>query len=329
MRDAPPPSIGLSRVPRGPAHVLPCVHFLPDDKTVLADPAETILQTSLRSGIPHTHACGGKARCSTCRVSIIDGLEHCSPRNVKERSMAERLRFSAGIRLACQTRVTGDVKLRRLVLDADDASLTDQRGCRLDPRLVGEEKRVAVLFADIRGFTAFAEQLPPYDVIHALNRYFCRMEEIIRSHGGYVDNYLGDGLLAIFGAGNQEAVPLGAVAAGIDMLEAVDKLEPYYASTYGQALRIGIGVHYGEVVLGSVGPRGRSRVTAIGDAVNFASRIESANKAARTRFLISSDTYRHVKERVAANRLEGVALPGRTHRCTLYEVTGIIAPHAA
>lgn len=239
--------------------------------------------------------------------------------------MAERLRFSAEIRLACQTRVTGDVKLRRLVLDADDASLTDQRGSRLAPRLVGEEKRVAALFADIRGFTAFAEPLPPYDVIHALNRYFCRMEAIIRSHGGYVDNYLGDGLLAIFGAEHRDAGPHGAVAAGIEMLEAVDQLGPYYASTYGQALRIGIGVHYGEVVLGSVGPPGRSRVTAIGDAVNFASRIEAANKAVGTRFLISGDTYHHVKAQVAANRIESVALPGRMHPCMLYEVTGALA----
>lgn len=243
--------------------------------------------------------------------------------------MAERLHFSTDIRLACQTRIHGDVRLRRLVLDADDVSLTDQRGARAEPRLVGEEKRVAVLFADIRGFTTFAERLPPYDVIHALNRYFSRMEKIIRGHGGYVDNYLGDGLLAIFGVDNREAAPLGAVAAGLDMLEAVDELGPYFAATYGQRLRIGIGVHYGEVVLGGVGPPGRNRATAIGDAVNFASRIEGANKLTGTSLLISSATYRHVKAKVAANRIERVALPGRMRHCTLYEVTGALASLAA
>jgi adenylate cyclase len=237
--------------------------------------------------------------------------------------MADRLHFSADIRLACQTMVRGDVTLRRLVLDDDDVDLTDLLKSQGGHRLVGEEKRVALLFADIRGFTAFAEELPPYDVIHALNRYFHRMEEIIRNRRGYVDNYMGDGLLAIFGTADGRTTPLDAVLAGMEMLAAVEKLGPYYQSIYGQSLRIGIGVHYGSVVLGSIGPRGRNRVTAIGDAVNLASRIEAANKVTSTSFLISEDTYDHVKARVEVNRFDDVVLPGRVHHCTLYEVTGI------
>lgn len=299
------------------------IHFLPDHKAVVTDLTESILQASLRSGIPHTHVCGGNARCSTCRVLILAGIEHCTPRNPKEQQMADRLHFSPDIRLACQTRVTGEVRLRRLVLDADDVDLTDQLKSQAGHRLVGEEKRVALLFADIRGFTTFAEELPPYDVIHALNRYFYRMEAIIRNRRGYVDNYMGDGLLAIFGTARTETAPLDAVLAGMEMLDAVEKLGPYYASIYGQNFRIGIGVHYGSVVLGSIGPPGRDRTTAIGDAVNLASRIEAANKVTGTSFLISDDTYNHVKERVEVNRFDDVALPGRVHRCTLYEVAGI------
>lgn len=237
--------------------------------------------------------------------------------------MAEQLHFSPDIRLACQTRVTGGVKLRRLVLDADDVDLTDELKSQSGHRLVGQEKRVALLFADIRGFTTFAEELPPYDVIHALNRYFHRMEAIIRNRQGYVDNYMGDGLLAIFGTARAQTAPLDAVLAGIEMLDAVEKLGPYYASIYGQRLRIGIGVHYGSVVLGSIGSPGRDRTTAIGDAVNLASRIEAANKVIGTSFLISEDTYHHVKARVEVNRFEDVVLPGRMHPSTLYEVAGI------
>lgn len=299
------------------------VHYLPDDKTVAIEPAESILQASLRTGIPHTHVCAGNARCSTCRVLIVAGVEHCAPRNAQERQMADRLHFGPDIRLACQTTVTGDVTLRRLVLDDDDVDLTDLLRSRGERRQAGEEKRVALLFADIRGFTAFAEELPPYDVIHALNRYFHRMEEIIRGRRGYVDNYMGDGLLAVFGAADGKTAPLDAVLAGMEMLDAVRTLSPYYASVYGRGLRIGIGAHYGSVVLGSVGPRGRDRVTAIGDAVNVASRIQDANKATGTSFLISEDTYFHVKEHVEANRFEEVALPGRVRHCTLYEVTGL------
>ncbi len=302
---------------------MPRIHYLPDNKTVVADLTETVLQASLRSGIPHTHVCGGNARCSTCRVLIVAGMENCVPRNAKEQQMADQLHFSPDIRLACQTLVTGDVKLRRLVLDADDVDLTDQLKLQSAHHLVGEERRVAVLFADIRSFTAFAEELPPYDIIHALNRYFYRMEQIIRSHRGYIDNYMGDGLLAIFGIAAPNAAPIDAVLAGMEMLEEVEKLAPYYASIYGHSFRIGIGVHCGNVVLGSIGPPGRDRVTAIGDTVNFASKIEAANKATGTSILISDDTYHCVKKCVEVNRLEEISLPGRMHPCTLYEVVGI------
>lgn len=302
---------------------MPRVHFSPDNKTVTTGRTESILQASLRSGIPHTHVCGGHARCSTCRVLVVAGMEHCAPRNAEEQQMADQLHFSPDIRLACQTRVTGEVKLRRLILDASDVALTDQLRFPETRRLVGEERHVAVLFADIRGFTAFAEKLPPYDVIHALNRYFHRMDEIIRDHRGYVDNYMGDGFMAIFGTTDREAAPLDAVLAGIEMLDAVKKLGPYYADIYGQCFRIGIGVHCGNVVLGSIGPPGRDRITAIGDAVNFASRIEAANKVTGTSLLISDDTYDRVREHVEVNKFENIALPGRMHRCALYEVIGI------
>ena len=302
---------------------MPRVHYLPDHKSVVTDPAESILQASLRSGIPHTHVCGGNARCSTCRVLIVAGMENCVARNAKEQQMAEQLHFTPDIRLACQTTVTGDVKLRRLVLDAEDVDLTDQTSALAARRQVGEETHVAVLFADIRGFTAFAEKLPPYDVIHALNRYFCRMEQIIRIHHGYVDNYMGDGLLALFGTEHRETAALDAVLAGMEMLDAVGKLGPYYASNYGHSFRIGIGVHYGNVVLGSIGPLGRHQFTAIGDAVNFASRIEAANKATGTSLLISEETYNEVKQRVAVKKFPDIVLPGRASRSTLYEVVGL------
>jgi adenylate cyclase len=254
---------------------------------------------------------------------IVAGLEHCAPRNAQEQAMAERLHFGPDIRLACQTTVSGAVTLRRLVLDADDVALTDHRRRGARSRLVGEERRVAILFADIRGFTAFAENLLPYDVIHLLNRYFQRVAAVIRSHRGYVDNYMGDGLMAIFGLEDAAAAALDAVRAGIGVLAAVSELRPYFNAVYGMDLRVGIGVHYGEVALGTIGPANAGRTTAIGDVVNFASRIEGANKLLGTSFLISEETYNQVRDRIAAKRLDGVAIPGRSTRCTLYDVGAI------
>jgi adenylate cyclase len=189
---------------------------------------------------------------------------------------------------------------------------------------VGEEKKLAILFSDIRGFTPFAEALPPYDVVHVLNRYFHQMGRVITSFGGIIDNYAGDGLMALFGMNDSVEAPLQAVKAGLGMLEAVERLGPYLETIYCKSFQIGIGVHYGEVVVGEIGAENLKRVTAIGDAVNLASRIESANKQAGTRLLISEETYNEVKGRVNVGRTIRISLPGKSGEYTLYEVTAVL-----
>ncbi|MCI0488654.1 MAG: adenylate/guanylate cyclase domain-containing protein [Blastocatellia bacterium] len=302
---------------------MPRVYYTPDDKEVEIKSDETILRASLQSAISHAHACGGNARCSTCRVLILDGLEYCVPPNERERALAERLHFSPEMRLACQTTITGNVRLRRLVLDDEDEELTSQLGVQAAPGPVGEEKRLAILFADIRGFTPFAEALPPYDVVHVLNRYFHQVGQAITASGGHIDNYIGDGIMALFGLEDPKGAALQATRAGLDMLEAVARLRPYLKSIYTKSFQIGIGIHYGEVVVGAIGAPGRKRVTAIGDAVNFASRIESANKQAGTALLISDDTYAQVKDRVRVGKTIRVQVPGKTGEHTLYEIIGM------
>ena len=271
---------------------MPRIWYLPDKRAVEVATTETILQASLRTGIPHTHACGGMARCSTCRVLILNGLEYCVPRNASECTLSERLHFSPDIRLACQTTITGDITLRRLVFDAEDVALTDQRREGETPTVVGQEKWVAILFADIRGFTTFAEPLLPYDVVHVLNRYFHTVGPAIAANGGCIDNYIGDGLLALFGVDDAPEAAFRAVKAGLAMLKAVEQLKSYLKTAYGGSFDIRIGIHYGEVVVGAVGAAEMKRVTAIGDAVNLASRIEAANKRSGTQFLISEACYR-------------------------------------
>src|SRR5688572_12997139 len=176
------------------------IYYHPDEREVAVNDTETILKVSLRSGIPHTHVCGGKARCSTCRVMIVDGLDNLNPRNAPEQAMADRLKFSPDICLSCQTTFQGSIRLRRPVIDDEDIELDDQtvRG-RESGEAVGSEKRIAILFSDVRGFTTFSEAVPAYDVIHALNRYFHQIGQVITHHGGYIDNYMGDGVMALFG----------------------------------------------------------------------------------------------------------------------------------
>ncbi len=303
---------------------MPTITYMPDNKSVEAKEGETILQTSLRLGIPHTHVCGGNGRCSTCRVIILDGLEHCSSRNRSELGLADRLHFSPQIRLACQTSIKGHVTLRRLVLDAADVELTSQLTPDKTPIAAGKEKKIAILFADIRNFTAFAESLPPYDVIHVLNRYFDQMGKVIDHNGGYIDNYMGDGLMALFGVDDAHEPTLRAVRAGLEMLDAVEQFRAYLENSYAMSFQIGVGVHYGEVVLGSIGAKDASRMTAIGDAVNFASRIEQANKEYGTRLLVSEHAYDEIRQQALVGReFADTALEGKSGRYKLYEIVGL------
>lgn len=295
---------------------------VPDGKTVHLEPSETILQADLRANIPHAHACGGKAKCSTCRIAILKGLENCSPRNELEQAIASRLGFASEVRLACQTRPQGDVTFRRLVLDETDRAIASQLlKKRAGP--IGESKPIAVLFSDIRGFTALAQTLSPYDVMFALNRHFHELGEIVESNGGYIDNFIGDAFMALFGVDGDKHAPFRSVKTAVEMLQANDRMGPSMEATYGHAFPIGIGVHYGEAVIGTLGSSNREKLTAIGDTVNVASRIEAANKEAGTRLLISGELYELVKDDVIMEDFIRVKLRGTQDRVSLYEISGI------
>ncbi|HJQ26768.1 MAG TPA: adenylate/guanylate cyclase domain-containing protein [Blastocatellia bacterium] len=302
---------------------MPCIAYVIEEQTAEVESGETILQASLRAAIPHAHACGGNARCSTCRVQIVEGLDFCCPRNDREQELAARLCFAPEIRLACQTTLSGDVKLRRLVLDAEDIKLTAQSGSA-GAASIGEEKNLAILFADIRGFTPFAERLLPYDVVHVLNRYYHEVGRAIIEHGGRIDNYMGDGLLALFGIDDTKGAARQAVRAALGMIAAVEQLKPYVEMVYGRSFEIGIGIHYGEVIVGAVGVPGMRRVTVIGDAVNLAARIESATKRCGVRLLISEATFNELRDVIRPGKSHRVELAGKSGDYLLYEVSGLI-----
>ena len=303
---------------------MPRVHVGPDDKQIVMRGSETILAASLREGIPHAYACGGRARCSICRISVEKGLEFCSPRSKGERTVAERLNFGPETRLACQTKITGDVKVRRLVVDDDDIEFT--RGLAGGPRpaSIGEAKQLTILFADVRGFTALSERMSPYDVVYFLNRYFHLTTKVIESYGGYVDNYMGDGLMALFGHDDLPDAPFRAVSAALTMLKDVEKRSRHFEQLYGTSVRIGVGIHHGNVVVGMIGAGDRQRMSVIGDAVNFASRIERANKKYGTELLISDEVHRLIADRITVGRqIEHALIEGKTGQHVLHEVKGL------
>ncbi len=233
------------------------------------------------------------------------------------------LNFPPHVRLACQTIATGPVKVRRLVEGAEDIDFDTLYIREAAACTIGEEKDVFILFSDIQGFTPFAESLLPYDVVYSLNLYFRQMGEIVSRHNGRIDNYMGDGFIALFEAETPEAGALQAMQAGLAMLTRMEEIAPHLEELYRQSFHIRIGLHYGKVVAGKLGLPGYKRMTVIGDAVNLASRIENANKKAGTRFLVSHDAYALVKNQVLVGKRFYVTLPGKSGKYRLYEVIGL------
>jgi adenylate cyclase len=315
-------------------------YILPDQRLVECGPVDTVLSAALRAGVPFAHACGGHSSCSTCRVLVVEGRSGCAERTPKERVIAERLAFPPEFRLACQTRITGDVTVRRLVLDEEDTELADirprfRRRARgplgwafgtlrsAEPRPIGDEVRAAVLFADIRGFTAFSAALLPYDVIHVLQRHVREVTMAVERHGGVVTSFMGDGVMALFVPGRaRESASMRAVRAGLDMLSATAARRPALEELYGRSFELNVGLHFGPVIVGTLWGR-HATPTAMGDIVNVASRIEQANKEFGTRFLMSDATLAEVGDAVATGRSFQCRLPGKADDFTLVEVLDV------
>jgi class 3 adenylate cyclase/nitrite reductase/ring-hydroxylating ferredoxin subunit len=298
---------------------VPNLRSLPDNLPFDCASGESVLEAARRAHLPIAHACGGKAKCSTCRIWILAGAENCPSEGEQERALTSRLGLDDDIRLACQLRPTGDVTFRRLVLDETDLRLANQL-LRHGTSKTGEVKPVVLFFSDVAGFTTFSETLTPYDVMYLLNRYFAQVGEVIERNDGYIDKFVGDGLMAIFGVSNEPDAPIRSVNAALQTLAAVDRMKPFFKSMYGIDFDIRIGLHLGDAVIGSVGSPGHERLTAIGDAVNVASRVESANKEAGTRLLITEALYERVKENVEMSDFVRVRLRGTSDRITLYEI---------
>ncbi|WCL50436.1 adenylate/guanylate cyclase domain-containing protein [Leptospira sp. GIMC2001] len=293
-----------------------------NNDTLIETEAEvSVLELSLRNKINHLHACGGNARCSTCRFLVLKNPEHLSKPTEAESNLILERGFEDGIRLGCQAKVQGDVEIRLLVrdnLDYEDIKLRKQK-------TTGREDNLAILFSDIRSFTTFSENNLPYDIIHILNRYFEVMGQIVLDNGGYLDKYIGDGLMANFGLKQNDPVSicLRAVDAGLKMIDALEGINEYAKSQLNHEFKIGIGIHYGNVIVGELGHHSNAAFTLIGDAVNQASRVESMTKKAGVSILISQQVYDHVNQYVTIGKRFIAPLKGKTGKFHLYEVKAV------
>jgi adenylate cyclase len=256
----------------------------PDGQSVLAAPGTTILEASQAGGIPHASVCGGRGRCSTCRIRITEGASMLPPPSDKELAVLRRVGATENTRLACQVPIIADISVIPLL----PQKISPRASFARPEYLQGREKEIAILFADLRSFTKFSETKLPYDVVFVINQYFRHMGEAIEKNGGHLDKFIGDGVMALFGLEDDPAVAAKkSLEAAKAMGDALDALNTSLKSDLNEPLRLGIGVHMGQVIIGEMGYGKATSITAIGDAVNTASRLETLNKEYGSQLIFS------------------------------------------
>jgi adenylate cyclase len=268
----------------------------------------SVLEASRLARIPHASICGGRGRCSTCRVRVRAAYPGLSPPSDDERRVLHRIHATDNVRLACMLRPTVEVQVTPLLPPLAQA----QDGATLVDVAQGSEREIAILFADIRGFTALSEGRLPFDVVFILNRYFAAMGRAVESAGGRVDKFVGDGVMALFGlTGDAETGCREALAAARLMSLRLIELNQSLRAELVEPLRIGIGIHVGPVIVGEMGYGSASAITAIGDSVNTASRLEGLTKEFDAELVVSAELIARAGLDLAGGRRAEIEIRGK------------------
>jgi adenylate cyclase len=256
----------------------------PDGRIVRAPSGMSVLDASRLARVPHASVCGGRGRCSTCRIRLMSGLEQQPPPSAAERAVLARVGADMHTRLACQLKPAGDITIVPLVpANAGTAEAYAKSRYR-----AGQERFVAILFTDIRGSTPIAEKRLPYDIVFLLNRFFETIGSAVLESGGFPNQFIGDSVMALFGL---EVPPAEgcrqALAAARAIAVKLDELNQLLRDDLPVPLRIGIGIHAGTAIVGEMGYRETSTITAVGDPVHVAARLQELTKTYKCQLVVS------------------------------------------
>ena len=261
------------------------------DRAIRVPKGLTVLEASYRHHVPHANVCGGKGRCSTCRIRIVSDRSGLPPPSAREAFVLDRVGASAdpAVRLACQLRPSRDITIIPLLPPQVGASFVHGTH-RVHP---GEERYIVSMFVDMRGSTQMAADQLPFDTVFIVNRFLGSISQAVMRAGGNVNQYLGDGLLALFGVDtDRKSACRQALNAAAMVAENVEHLNRQLAEAEGNVIRFGIGINGGEVILGDIGYGENIAFTALGDAVNVAARLQDMSKELECEVVISDDVCR-------------------------------------
>ena len=288
-------------------------------RTVRVPKGLSVLEASLRNNVPHASVCGGRARCSTCRIRVIGDYGPLPEPSKREAFVLNRVGAAdPSIRLACQLRPTSDLSFFQLFTPHTmSASAHASR-----PHRIGQERYLVSLFVDMRGSTQLAEYRLPFDTVFIVNRFLGAVSQAVIECGGQPNQFVGDGELALFGLHTSPQIACRQALKAAAMIAAnVAELNQVLGHDLQEPIRFGIGIHGGEVIIGDIGYRDHMVFTALGDAVNVAARLQDMTKSLACEAIVSEEV--RITAGVAADRLpeQEVAIRGRTEMMIVRYVT--------
>jgi adenylate cyclase len=254
-----------------------------DGRRLSAPIGRTVLEALQLGKVGVASVCGGRGRCTTCRITVHAGGESLDAPTGLEREALARIGALAQVRLACQIRPSEDLTIEPML----PATVTVRDALRRGG-VQGREQPVVIMFLDLRGSTRLAETRMPYDVLFILNQFFSEMSEALAETGGHYAQFSGDGLMALYGTRGSLTDGAGAALAGARrMHERLDDLNERLSAELDEPLRMGVGLHTGDAIVGTMGPPESPNFSAIGDNVNVAARLEALTKDTGCALIIS------------------------------------------
>lgn len=257
------------------------------DTSIRVPKGLSVLEASLRFNIPHASVCGGRARCSTCRIRVVGDCRTLPAPSNREAFVLNRVGCGddPAIRLACQLRPVSDLSFVRIFPPQTTTALLRGASSRS-----GQERYLVSLFVDMRGSTTLAETRLPFDTVFIVNRFHGAVAEAVLDCGGQPNQFIGDGQLALFGLDcDPENACRQALRAAALIAANIEALNAFLANDLREPLRFGIGIHGGEVIVGDIGFRDHMVFTALGDPVNVAARLQDVTKTMGCEVVISDE----------------------------------------
>jgi len=286
------------------------------DRQVRVPRGLSVLEASLRFNVPHACVCGGRARCSTCRIRIVSDRGALPRPSRREAFVLARVGAGAdpAIRLACQLRPQANVAVIPVLPTHIGADFVRNR-CRIN---IGEERYIVSMFVDMRGSTTLAEARLPFDIVFLINRFLGAASQAVIDAGGQPNQFIGDGMLALFGLQVDPTTACRqAMHAAANVAANVEYMNHQFATELPEPIQFGIGIHGGEVIIGDIGFRDHTVFTAVGDAVNVAARLQDMTKTLNCTIIVSEEVCKTAGIAADALARTEVSIRGRDEPLTV------------